>query len=174
LCTDLSCTFNAAASFDSDGTIVSYDWDLGDGNIATGISPSHTYGADGTYIVTLTVTDDAGAVASVSQEVTVAAVVTNQPPVASFTSNCTDLTCTFTSTSTDDGTIVSYAWDFGDGGTAAVATATHIYAAAGTYSVTLTVTDDLAATGTITQDVTVTAPAPAPAPGPGPGPRRGR
>lgn len=42
----------------------------------------------------------------------------------------------------DGGTIVSYAWDFGDGGTAAFAVSEHAYAAAGTYTVTLTVTDN--------------------------------
>jgi Zn-dependent metalloprotease/chitodextrinase len=46
------------ASFDPDGSIVSWDWDFGDGNTSTAQNPSHTYAADGTYTVTLTVTDD--------------------------------------------------------------------------------------------------------------------
>ena len=56
-----------------------------------------------------------------------------------------------------DGTIASYAWTFGDGGTATGATANHTYAAAGTYPVTLTVTDNGGLTGSSTQNVTVTA-----------------
>ncbi len=51
--------------------------------------------------------------------------------------------------STDpDGTIVAWAWDFGDGGSSTLADPTHTYAAAGNYTVTLTVTDDLSATDT--------------------------
>ena len=65
--------------------------------------------------------------------------------------------------STDaDGTIASYAWNFGDGATGTGATVTHTYTAAGPYTVTLTVTDDDGTTGTVSHDVTVTAPAPDP------------
>lgn len=58
-------------STDSDGSVVSWDWDFGDGNTSTEQNPSHTYGADGTYTVSLTVTDDDGATGSTSQDVTV-------------------------------------------------------------------------------------------------------
>ncbi|MFW5926891.1 MAG: PKD domain-containing protein [Wenzhouxiangella sp.] len=70
-CTDLACDFDGSDSSDSDGSISSYEWDFGDGNTATGETVSHTYGSDGTYTVTLTVTDDAGATDSSSQDVTV-------------------------------------------------------------------------------------------------------
>ena len=44
-----------------DGTIVAYDWNFGDGvGTGSGATPSYTYGAAGTYTVSLTVTDDAG------------------------------------------------------------------------------------------------------------------
>jgi PKD repeat protein len=89
--------------------------------------------------------------------------------VARFTFNCPDLTCNFDGTgSTDDGTIVSYAWSFGDGATATGATTSHTYGAAGNYTVTLTVTDDVGLTGAASQTVTVSTGIP----GPGPGPRR--
>jgi C1A family cysteine protease/PKD repeat protein len=82
--------------------------------------------------------------------------VGNQPPAATFTYNCTDLACDFDgSASYDlDGTLVSYEWDFGDGGSASGPTASHGYVAAGTYSVVLTVTDDGGAIDTDTQYVT--------------------
>ena len=54
-----------------------------------------------------------------------------------------------------DGTIVGYAWDFGDGISDTGEITTHTYAAADTYTVTLTVTDDDGLTDTATKDVTV-------------------
>jgi subtilisin len=83
----------------------------------------------------------------------------NAAPVASFTYSCTDLACSFTSTSTDvDGLISTYAWDFGDEGTSTAANPSHTYAAGGSYKVTLTVTDDDNATGSTSRTITVTAP----------------
>jgi serine protease len=84
----------------------------------------------------------------------------NGPPIASFTYNCAGLTCSFDgSGSTDsDGTIASYAWNFGDGTAGTGVNATRSYAAGGTYTVILTVTDNGGLTGTTSQPVTVTAP----------------
>jgi PKD repeat protein len=83
----------------------------------------------------------------------------NNPPVASFTSSCTGLSCSFTDTSTDsDGTVTGWAWDFGDGNTSTAQNPTHGYAAGGTFTVTLTATDDGGATGSSAQEVTVTEP----------------
>ena len=85
----------------------------------------------------------------------------NAAPVASFTSSCSNLSCSFNASgSTDsDGTIAGYAWNFGDGTTGTGVTASHPYAAAGTYSVTLTVTDNGGATGAASNPVSPTAPA---------------
>lgn len=69
-------TFDASASTDPDGTIVSYTWDFGDGHTGSGVSVTHVYGADGTYTVTLKVTDDKGATASVSKPIQVGEVTT--------------------------------------------------------------------------------------------------
>ncbi len=92
-----------------------------------------------------------------------AATGANQPPTASFTSTATNLSVAFNgSGSTDgDGSIASYAWDFGDSSTGTGVSPTHVYSAAGTYTVKLTVTDDDGATNETTRSVTVTA-APAP------------
>ncbi|MFA1541191.1 PKD domain-containing protein [Actinomadura monticuli] len=82
---------------------------------------------------------------------------TNEAPQAAFTRSCDDLQCTFdASGSADpDGSIASYAWDFGNGGNATGATPQHTYAAAGTYTVKLTVADDQGAKDTRAQTVTV-------------------
>ena len=82
---------------------------------------------------------------------------TNNPPTASFTFSCTDLSCSFdgSGSSDSDGSISSYDWDFGDGNTATGSTASHTYASGGTYTVTLTVTDDAGATDSASQDVSV-------------------
>lgn len=53
-------TFNASSSYDPDGTIVSYDWDFGDGTNGTAMITTHNYTSAGTYNVTLTVTDNDG------------------------------------------------------------------------------------------------------------------
>ncbi|XOV80711.1 MAG: endonuclease [Aestuariibacter sp.] len=81
-CNGLSCNFDASASSDPDGTIVSYDWNMGDGTLLSGAMPNHSYGADGSYTVTLTVADDLGATHQQSQQV-----VVNDPPVAPSGSN---------------------------------------------------------------------------------------
>jgi PKD repeat protein len=155
-CTDLACTFDGTGSTDTDGTIVSYEWDFGDGNSATGATASHTYGAAGTFAATLTVTDDRGG----SNTVAVPTTVTdpnNVAPTASFTESCTDLTCLFDGVASDDtdGTIVSYAWDFGDGASDTVVSPSHTYGSGGTFDVTLTVTDDDGSSASATQAVTV-------------------
>jgi PKD repeat protein len=64
-------TFDASDSSDMDGTIVSYEWDFGDGLMGTDVVTIHTYESAGTFTVTLTVTDDLGATDTLQQEITV-------------------------------------------------------------------------------------------------------
>jgi PKD repeat protein len=63
--------FNGGLSEDSDGTIISYKWDFGDGVVATGENPSHTYTEAKTYIVILKVTDNNGATDTSEQSIKV-------------------------------------------------------------------------------------------------------
>lgn len=78
-CTDLDCFFDGTGSSDTDGSISSYSWNFGDGSTATGSSVSHSYAADGTYSVQLTVTDNAGGTDSQTQSVTVSDTVVVPP-----------------------------------------------------------------------------------------------
>jgi beta-glucanase (GH16 family) len=71
-CADLVCSFDASASSDSDGSIVSYDWNFGDSNIASGVATNHSFMASGDYTVTLTVTDNLGASGVTSTLISVA------------------------------------------------------------------------------------------------------
>jgi PKD repeat protein len=64
-------TFDASGSSDIDGTIVSYEWDFGDGSTGTDVLTPYTYESAGTFTVTLTVTDDLGATDTLQQEITV-------------------------------------------------------------------------------------------------------
>lgn len=155
---NLTVSFDGSRSSDPDGTVASYAWDFGDGTSASGATPQHAYAAGGTYPVRLTVTDDKGGTGSVTQSVTV---VPNRAPTAAITASTADLTASFSGTGSNDpdGTIASYAWNFGDGTGGSGATVEHAYAAGGTYTVTLTVTDDDGATGTATRSVTVVPPA---------------
>ena len=126
---------------------------------ASGAHPVHDYDAAGNYEVTLTVTDNDGDTDSVTLPVETFDPPPNEPPTASFTYTSQFSTASFTGSGSDsDGTIVSYAWDFGDGTTGTGATPQHVYAAGGTYDVTLTVTDNLGDTGSITLPVTVADP----------------
>ncbi len=80
----------------------------------------------------------------------------NAEPQAAFTENCAALACAFTDQSTDpDGTIVSWAWDFGDGGVSAEQNPEHTYPLSFFYFVTLTVTDDKGATDSMVREIFV-------------------
>ena len=82
----------------------------------------------------------------------------NAAPVAAFSSSVAGLTASLDGSPSQDpdGTIASYAWNFGDGTTGTGVTATHSYTVAGNYPVTLTVTDNAGAQGAITNTVSVT------------------
>ena len=157
-CPGLTCTFDASGSTD-DGSIVSYTWDFGKSPNGTGSGKvvTVTYPHVGTRNVTLTVTDNAGQTNSIAKTITLGAPVDN-PPVASFTTSCSGLTCSLNgSGSTDDGSIVSYAWSL-PGSTTPVAagvTTNVSYTTGGTKSITLTVTDNGGQTGSLTTTVTV-------------------
>jgi len=71
-CTLLDCAFDAQASSDSDGSIVAYEWDFADGSTSTAPTPTHTFAASDSYDVTLTVTDNEGAVDARTKTIVVA------------------------------------------------------------------------------------------------------
>jgi len=154
-------TLDGSGSSDSDGTIASYSWNFGDGTTGTGVAPSHTYAAAGSYTVSLTVTDDGGATNTDTTSATIdPGIVENLPPTADANGPYTGtagipVTLDGSGSSDSDGSIVSYDWDFGDGNTGTGVAPSHAYAAAGSYTVSLTVTDDGGATNTDTTTATI-------------------
>ncbi|MDM7830695.1 PKD domain-containing protein [Cellulomonas edaphi] len=158
---DLKVSVDASASDDSDGTIASYAWTFGDGSTATGKTASHTYASADTYTVKLVVTDDDGATATVSHDVT----VTDPPnvaPTASFTATMgpdgRTVSVNAAASNDPDGTISSYAWSFGPSGSGTGVTSSYTFPADGTYTVTLTVTDNRGGTDSTSKTVTALAP----------------
>ena len=151
-----SVLFDASASTDPDGTIVSYVWDFGDGSQGNGVTVGHAYPRSGRFVAVLTVTDNNGATNTATAEI-----VANYPPVAAFSADPLathiGLPVRFNaSTSSDsDGVITSYMWDFGDGQTATGVSPTHSYAANGTFAVALVVTDDLGGSGETSKSMTI-------------------
>jgi len=157
--------FNASSSTPGAGhTIPStgYAWDFGDGATGTGVTPSRSYSAAGTFTVTLTVTDEIGQTSVASRAVTISSSAAT-PPTPAFTfspANPGVLEKVFfnasTSTPGAGHTIATYAWTFGDGNTGSGVTPTNTYDKAGTYSVQLKVTDEIGQSATsAAQTITV-------------------
>jgi PKD repeat protein len=140
----MATTFSAAASGADPSTMISaYAWNFGDGTTATGPAVAHTYASDGTYPVTLTVTDGFGMTSRTTEVVTVIdsaptaaiAVVSRRPAAGRAV-----LFSGARSHDVDD-PIVSYLWHFGDRSGAVGKTLSHMFARAGSYRVSLTVRD---------------------------------
>jgi len=140
--------FDASESYDPDGTIVSYEWDFGDGGTASGQIVTHNYAQESLYPITLTVTDDDGYTSSAWNIIFITTPAT--PPEATFEyypdkpmvggNIIFDASASYD----PDGTIVSYEWDFGDGHSENLTDpiVSHIFETPDVYTVTLTVTDN--------------------------------
>ncbi len=148
----------------------SWVWNFGDDGTSTEQDPNHTYSTAGAYSVTLTTTNAGGShTVTYHGYITVTALPPPPPPppppVADFTgqmrAGAAPLTVIFADRSTNSPT--SWAWSFGDGGTATTQNPSHTYLAAGNFTVSLTAGN---AGGTNTKTsveyVTVSAPPPLP------------
>ncbi|HYL56414.1 MAG TPA: PKD domain-containing protein [Gemmatimonadales bacterium] len=161
-------TFSGSGSSDPNGDAITYAWNFGDSSTGTGVAPTHTYADNGTYTVSLTVTDSKGAA---STAVTTTATISNAPPVVTLPSNqaatsgtAYSLSATFSDAGVNDSPW-SYSIDWGDGSPQTTGSATsqaspisasHTYAAGGTDTVRVTVTDKDGGAGTAKTPVAVT------------------
>ena len=145
------------------GSRCQYIWEFGDNTIAVrAVTAEHVFSLPGTYVVTLTVTDDRGGVDTATVDIRI---IGPTAPVANFTATPSTTTIgtpiTFDASSSSVGagaTITQYAWDFGDGSSTVISTGpttTKSYATTGPKVVTLTVTDSLGRTATRTSTVTI-------------------
>lgn len=162
---DASTTTNNGVACNSSCT---YAWDFADGTSGTGMTVTHVYRTQGSFVATLTVTDSRGAQSTTSRAFIVQPGI---PPTAIFTFSPTPVLVNeavfFNASGSRPATgraIVRYQWDFGKGTTGSGVTTSKIYDAIGTYTVTLTVTDDAGTVSTFSLPVAVTVPVPVVAP----------
>lgn len=162
--TGASATFDPTSSATTN-PITSATWDFGDGSPPQVLSgflslqpPSHAYSAPGRYGVTLTLVDDRGNVAPVTESI----VVGSAPSLGWTSSRAKRVQGTpidfsaMSSTDADAGvTIASYHWSFGDGSSADGGTTAHAYRTPGTYTVSLTATNSLGISATASRRVTI-------------------
>jgi len=159
-------TFDGSGSYDTDGSIVLYWWEIRDGvdiRYMEGVSVKYTFKHIGDNLVILTVTDDLGVSSSSSVEIFVSGLACVAKIKAEPTDGLTPLTVKFDgseSYSPNGGSIVSYRWDFGDGYAGYGAIVTHTYTlpsgvSSMTYTATLTVTDEYGMTGSAKIDISV-------------------
>lgn len=143
--TALTTTFQA----NSVGGANSWLWDFGDGQTGTGMNPSHTYAASGTYNVCVTIGNACGR----SESSCFPVVINCPPPIASFGQSVANFTATFTDQSTNSP--IAWNWDFGNFQTSTAANPSHTYSANGIYNVCLTTTNACGTSSQVCQQVTI-------------------
>jgi PKD repeat protein len=135
-----------------------FTWKWGDGTESAGATPTHVYAAAGSYEVTMTPKDETTFATS---SPVVHTMVVDDPATAAFsispnpTSAGIPVGFNGSASNDPDGSILSYAWSFGDGAAGSGVAPSHTYAAPGAYTVTLTVPDSGGQTGVAAQIVTV-------------------
>ena len=140
----LKVTFNASASKDADGDILTYTWYFGDGETGEGKAINHRYEKGGEYIAKLLVTDNTDTDCNRSEATR--RITLNRSPMADAGSDmniCLTEKADFNASASidNDGDTLSYTWDFGDGATADGVNAKHTYEKGGLYKAELFVDD---------------------------------
>jgi PKD repeat protein len=161
-------TFTANATAAAGHSITEYRWDFGDGTTQTTTSRTvtKTYNNQGTYVVSVTVTDDLGQTGAVAKALNITSSAISATISFSPTNPVTNQRIHFAAlnaTAPNGATITKYEWNFGDsevagGGTAEGQTVEHKYTQKGTYVVRLTITASNGLVGVVTTQVTVSTP----------------
>lgn len=137
--------------------IQDWDWEFGDGNTSTVQEPGHTYGAEGIFSTTLTVTSNYGCEDTYNANATVWPLpdVNFTPTDVCFGFNTQFVDLSTISNTYTNNTNVAWDWVFGDGGTANIQNPIYAYTADGVFNATLTVTTNNGCINTNTLPVTV-------------------
>ena len=158
-------TFDGSKSYDPDGRIVKYRWSYvtaGSSQLpffmGCGAKIRYSWKQPGSYIVTLEVVDDNGSRDTFQRKIYVDKALV--PPHADFCFGPKEPKVgekvTFDgSKSTDDGSIVKYSWDFGDGKEGEGKVVSHVYSSPGCYLVKLTVVDNDGLESSVTHKIEV-------------------
>ncbi|MCF6270143.1 MAG: PKD domain-containing protein [Melioribacteraceae bacterium] len=135
--------FDASKSFDSDGKITNYEWRIDNNVISNKAKLTYKFDNAGTHYITLFVTDNSDVNNSISEKSIV--VYVNSSPTVNYISDinsCNNLvTLSATEVFDQDGDILAFTWDLGDGTFAVGREITHLYNTAGSYPILLTVDD---------------------------------
>lgn len=137
--------------------ITSWLWDFGDGQTSSNATPTHQYGSEDLYNISLTVTSNNGCVNSITKTTAIYPI-----PVPDFTATteCLGFTTDFVDQSTvsnahTSNAIVDWAWVFGDGNSGSTQNTSNDYVASGIYNSELTITTDNGCTASLVVPVTV-------------------
>jgi gliding motility-associated-like protein len=152
-CFPLDVQFTDNSSAGTGNTITSWEWNFGDGATSTLQSPGHRYTSSGNYSVTLKVTNDKGCVKILSKP----SYISVSPGVVANFSTTIPSVCnppvnvSFNNTSTGPG-VLSFAWNFGDGGISTQQHPAHTYNSAGSFNVSLTVSSSIGCSATVVKN----------------------
>ncbi|MGZ3903573.1 MAG: PKD domain-containing protein [Bacteroidia bacterium] len=155
--TDVNNCLNANSVFTNNSiapvgsTIVLYNWDFGDGTVATGFQPPHIYAAPGTFQVGLKATTNFGCIATHNEPITIFTL-----PTVSFTSNslCANQTAQFSGSVNGGNNGMQWAWQFGIG-TSNVQNPSFNFPSWGTYNVSLSASDLNGCVNSTSQQITI-------------------
>jgi PKD repeat protein len=178
-----SIQFDGSESTDEDGTVLSYEWNFGDGTTGTNKQEIHKFLYPGDFIVCLSVTDNNGAVGTNDRKLTYITVLhpeisksSTSPPHAIISVKSSVIAAgseiefsgagswSWVDDSASTADIVSWSWDFGDGSVESGSSIIHKFGssggltsttAVGSYPVTLTVVDNDGKSDTVYRTIRV-------------------
>ncbi|MFM9836910.1 MAG: PKD domain-containing protein [Cyclobacteriaceae bacterium] len=136
----------------SGGGGITYEWDFGDGNTSTQVSPTNAFPSISSFNTTLTATSNANCITVLSKQVDI-----HHTPIAEFSVNnvCENISVPITNNSSITAGTLSYQWDFGDATNSVGTVPVKSYLSGGTYSIVLTANSDFNCKNQITKSIDI-------------------